>query len=164
VLQGVIHYSVCGFGLTHCWVCGHHCSQLLAILCKSSLCSDMSWAVFHAGGWTVDLVAAGTVLLLSLLVIYGAKEGSMFNIGEYQLHSTHRQNCLVLPLLLVIHDAKEGSIFNIGHYSLPRSSLGLLVVGRLPGGRRPPAPPGMFQATRPRGLWRRRTVHCICTA
>lgn len=45
----------------------------------------MSWAVFHAGGWTVDLVAAGTVLLLSLLVIYGAKEGSMFNIGEYQL-------------------------------------------------------------------------------
>ena len=29
----------------------------------------------------MDLIAAGTVVALSALVIYGAKEGSMFNIG-----------------------------------------------------------------------------------
>lgn len=45
-------------------------------------CSDLSGLVFHRGGWTIDLVAAGLVVALSLLVIYGAKEGSLFNIGE----------------------------------------------------------------------------------
>lgn len=35
----------------------------------------------EVGGWTIDFVAAGTVVVLSLLVVYGAKEGSMFNIG-----------------------------------------------------------------------------------
>lgn len=41
----------------------------------------MHGATLHVGGWTVDFVAAGTVVVLSLLVIYGAKEGSLFNIG-----------------------------------------------------------------------------------
>lgn len=39
--------------------------------------------MFHKGGWTVDFVAAGLVVLLSLLVVYGAKEGSLFNIGDH---------------------------------------------------------------------------------
>jgi hypothetical protein len=43
--------------------------------------SDLSGLVFHEGGWTVDFVAAGLVVALSLLVVYGAKEGSLFNIG-----------------------------------------------------------------------------------
>jgi hypothetical protein len=47
-------------------------------------CSDLSGLVFHKGGWTVDFVAAGLVVLLSLLVVYGAKEGSLFNIGDHR--------------------------------------------------------------------------------
>ena len=49
----------------------------------SLLSSDLSGLVFHKGGWTVDFVAAGLVVLLSLLVVYGAKEGSLFNIGDH---------------------------------------------------------------------------------
>jgi amino acid transporter len=46
-------------------------------------CCDLSGLVFHKGGWTVDFVAAGLVVLLSLLVVYGAQEGSLFNIGDH---------------------------------------------------------------------------------
>lgn len=47
------------------------------------VCSELHGATAHVGGWTVDFVAAGTVVALSLLVVYGAKEGSLFNIGGW---------------------------------------------------------------------------------
>lgn len=48
--------------------------------------SDLPGARVHVGGWTIDFVAAGTVIILSLLVVYGAREGSLFNIVVTAVH------------------------------------------------------------------------------